>query len=306
LPAAERHEAWTHRDWPSLAPVYRTEPLEPFDAQSSSLRLGDVSVHYSKITGQRWTRDREMMRSFDSDALTVAITLSGAARGEFGGKAFRSGPGSVHFCDLSMPSDHESTGSRTLLLGVSRKAAEHGGLDVRRLHGRVLNSGSAALIAPYLLGLRRAAPGMPVEEGARLGKVVVDLLGVIAAAAGGSTGPDPRGRQNVTALAARREIQASLGAPSLNVASLCRRLAISRSTLHRLFEAEGGVQAYIRERRLEAARAALADADNSEAIYAIAERLGFSDAAHLSRLFRERFGTSPRDFRVESREARGR
>ena len=71
---------------------------------------------------------------------------------------------------------------------------------------------------------------------------------------------------------------------------------------HRLFEAEGGVQAYIRERRLEAARLALGDPANGEPIYAIAERLGFSDAAHLSRLFRERFGASPSQFRAQGRE----
>ena len=36
----------------------------------------------------------------------------------------------------------------------------------------------------------------------------------------------------------------------------------------------------------------------------IAERLGFSDAAHLSRLFRSRFGLSPSDCRAEARRAR--
>ena len=85
------------------------------------------------------------------------------------------------------------------------------------------------------------------------------------------------------------------------MANLCRRLGLSRSSLHRLFEQEGGVQAFIRERRLEAARLALGDPANREPIYAIAERLGFSDAAHLSRLFRERFGQSPSDFRMQSR-----
>jgi AraC-like DNA-binding protein len=306
LPPAERHEAWSHRDWPSLAPAYRTVPLEPFDTEAASLRLGEVSVHYSQITGQRWTRDAKMMRSYDSDALTAVITLAGTARGVVGDRSFRSGPGSVHFSDLSLSSDHESTASRSLLIGVPRKMAEQSGLHVRSLHGSILNSGPAALLAPFLLGLRRAAPSLAAEDGPRLGKAVLDLLCVAAAAAGRDARPEPAGRHKAAMLAARREIEASLGSPSLNVASLCRRLGISRSTLHRLFEAEGGVQAYIRERRLEAARIALADPGNGEHIYAIAERLGFSDAAHLSRLFRERFDQSPRDFRAESRLARRR
>ena len=301
LPAADRHEAWTQRDWPSLAPAFRTIPLESFDASSTSLRLGDVSVHYSRITGQRWTRDARMMRSFDPDALTVAITLAGEAHGVMGETAFRSGPGSVHFADLSVGSDHVSTGSRTLVIGVPRATAEQHGLDVRALNGVVLRSGPASLIAPYLLGLRRAAPGIAVEDGPQLGRIVLDLLGVAAAAAGREARPDAAGRRTFQSLAARREIEALLGSPSLTVAGLCRRLGVSRSTLHRLFEAEGGVQAYIRERRLEAARFLLDDPRNAEPIYAIAERLGFSDAAQLSSLFRERFCISPSDYRARAK-----
>ncbi|WP_163117306.1 helix-turn-helix transcriptional regulator, partial [Acinetobacter baumannii] len=89
-------------------------------------------------------------------------------------------------------------------------------------------------------------------------------------------------------LRARKEVQAHLGSPTLTVANLCRKLGVSRSTLHRLFEAGGGVQAHIRDMRLEAARQALLNPDNVERIGDIAERLGFSDAAHLSRLFRAR------------------
>jgi AraC-like DNA-binding protein len=92
---------------------------------------------------------------------------------------------------------------------------------------------------------------------------------------------------------ARTEIRANLESPSLNVAGLCRRLNISRSTLHRLFESEGGVQTYIRNSRLDAGRIALLDSTNDERIGAIAERLGFSDAAHFSRLFRARFDETP-------------
>ena len=55
------------------------------------------------------------------------------------------------------------------------------------------------------------------------------------------------------------------------------------------------MQAYIRGRRLEAVRLALADPAAREPIYTLAERFGFSDAAHLSRLFRARYGLTPSD-----------
>jgi AraC-like DNA-binding protein len=301
LPPADRHDHWTQRDWPSPAPAFRTIPLEPFDTTCVSVRLGDVSIHYTRMSSQRWTRDARTMRSFDPDALAVPITLSGEANGVMGGVNFSTGPGSVHFSDLSVASDHVSTGSRTILIGVPRATAEQNGFDVRALNGAVLSAGPASLLAPYLLGLRRAVPGIPVEDAPRLGKVVLDLLGVAAAAAGREAHPDATGRRTALSFAARREIEVLLGSPTLSVATLCRRLEVSRSTLHRLFEAEGGVQAHIRERRLEAARLLLDDLRNGEPIYAIAERLGFSDAAHLSRLFRERFGLSPSEYRAQAK-----
>jgi AraC-like DNA-binding protein len=67
-----------------------------------------------------------------------------------------------------------------------------------------------------------------------------------------------------------------------------------------LFAQEGGAQAYIRERRLQAALRALQAQGHREPIGLIAERLGFSDGAHMSRLFRARFGITPSDARADA------
>lgn len=300
LPAGQRHDAWVNRDWPSLAPVYRTVPLQPFDTASDRLRIGPLIVHYSRISAQRWERDAAMLRSHDPDALNVAITLAGQARGVMGARAFRTGAGSVQLCDLAQTSLHESTASRTILVSVPRGVAAERGLDVARLHGIVLRSGAAAMLGPHLLGLRAAVPELTEEDGPPLARSFLDLLSVAVASSGRGAAP-ASGRRPAAVLAARAEIERALGSPSLTIANLCRRLGLSRSSLHRLFEAEGGVQAYIRDRRLEAARRALADPTNAEPIYALAERLGFSDAAHLSRLFRARYGLTPSDHRAEAR-----
>jgi AraC-like DNA-binding protein len=53
----------------------------------------------------------------------------------------------------------------------------------------------------------------------------------------------------------------------------------------------------IRVARLERAKAALADLERGEPIGTIAGRLGFCDASHLTRLFRTRYGMTPRDYR---------
>ncbi|HEX9931822.1 MAG TPA: helix-turn-helix domain-containing protein [Allosphingosinicella sp.] len=305
VPRRDRHEAWLHRDWPSLAPVYRTIPTEPFDVVSDRLRLDDLVLHYTTITAQQWIRDAAQLRSFDPDHLTVALTLHGLAHGEMGGEPFRTAAGDIQLADLSRASSHFSTGSRTIHLSIPREAAAQRGLDVAGLHGAVIRSGLSGLLGQHLLAIRETATQMAVEDGKLLGRGVLDLLGLAVAGSRRQPAPIAVGRDGL-ASAARALIERELGASILSIPRICSTLGISRSTLHRLFEAEGGVQAHIRRRRLESVRRALADPASFEPIHMLAERFGFSDAAHLSRLFRAEYGMTPSDCRAEAREAAAR
>ena len=94
------------------------------------------------------------------------------------------------------------------------------------------------------------------------------------------------------------EIDQRLGDGKITIAELCRALGASRARLFAAFKGEGGIHNFIARQRLERARAALADLGRAEPIGNIAHRLGFSDAPHLSRAFRTRFGMSPRDYRA--------
>jgi AraC-like DNA-binding protein len=96
-------------------------------------------------------------------------------------------------------------------------------------------------------------------------------------------------------------IQANLADPALTPADIAAEAHISVRHLHRLFESQGrSVSDWIRERRLEACRAALSDpCMENKSITEIAFSWGFSDSSHFSRSFRKSFGTSPRQFRSQ-------
>lgn len=78
---------------------------------------------------------------------------------------------------------------------------------------------------------------------------------------------------------------------------------LSPTYLSSLFKKETGVKfsTYLRRVRLEQARHLLTD--TNLAIQEIADRAGFSDAAHLSRVFKERYGCSPMEYRRIGRES---
>ena len=88
--------------------------------------------------------------------------------------------------------------------------------------------------------------------------------------------------------------------PDLSVASAAAAQGISTRYLHKLFERAGiRFTEHLNELRLGAAYRALAE--NNEAPIAVAALdAGFSDIAHFNRLFKKRFGATPRAIRARS------
>ncbi len=95
-------------------------------------------------------------------------------------------------------------------------------------------------------------------------------------------------------LAAARLIEDQLLDASLDAGSLMHALGLSRSSLYRAFQSVGGVQAYIRQRRLEHARDLLMRRTGPRpTVGEVAQACGFASDSHFSRAFRKAFGYSP-------------
>ena len=94
-------------------------------------------------------------------------------------------------------------------------------------------------------------------------------------------------------------IDARLGESSLTSAEIARQEGMSARYLQRLFELRHETfSEYLRQQRLERARADLAEPNHAhESVATIARRWGFRDQAHFSRIFSAAFGLAPRDAR---------
>ncbi|SDS87653.1 acetamidase/formamidase family protein [Bradyrhizobium canariense] len=118
-----------------------------------------------------------------------------------------------------------------------------------------------------------------------------------------STAPDTVGIGTQAALLHRiyDAIERKLGDPDITPARIAQMEGISERYLQKLFEGTGdNFTHYLRERRLQRCWADLANAAEAHrSVSEIAFSCGFSDAAHFSRSFRDRFGLSPRAFRQQ-------
>lgn len=89
-------------------------------------------------------------------------------------------------------------------------------------------------------------------------------------------------------------------ADTLSPSACAQAIGISESYLHRLFAQRGlRYSRYLLDQRLEAAFALLqCSTFKTHSIASVAYQCGFNDPAHFSRLFKQRFGVSPRNCRA--------
>jgi len=296
LPPEDRYEAWRLRDWPRSRLIYHTEPTEAFGTRWETSQLGPVGFVYTEITAMRWERRLSDIRASDFDPIVVSMMVEGAAQGEIGGRAFRETAGMFHLHDLAQPSLHVSTASVTYNWVIPRPVAETALGSLADLAGLVVPPEPASLLFSYSAEVRRVLPRLDLAQAERLGGVFLELLTVCLSECRPSAGDRLTPEQ---ALRRRAEeiIEQRMGDGEVTAAELCQVLKVSRGRLFAAFRADGGIGAFVMGERLKRARAALADQDRAEPIGAIAHRLGFSDASHLSRVFRQRYGLSPRDYR---------
>lgn len=301
LPPEERYEAWLSRDWPRSERTYHTVPTEPFNVLMESASLGQTLFVRTEITAMTWERRAQEIRHSDYHPIIVNMMVRGTAEGDMDGRPFRETEGTYHFHDLARPSLHGSTASLTYSLIVPRDIATVWFAPIDRLHGLVVSGETAAAVIDLAQALWRLLPHLSLESAIRFERSVLELLAVGAelAAPDAPAYATPEDALRTVAITA---IDQNMGLARASAGELCRTLGVTSDRLAAAFRADGGVQAYILARRLDQAASALIGLKRKEPIGNIAHRLGFSDAAHLSRAFRQRFGLSPSSYRRQNGE----
>ncbi|MGJ4941618.1 AraC family transcriptional regulator [Bradyrhizobium sp. HKCCYLS1011] len=120
----------------------------------------------------------------------------------------------------------------------------------------------------------------------------------------------PFGESSTSAVVAARHtavldyIAAHFQEPGLSVQTVARCQGISPRYLQRLIASSGSsFTGYVNELRLQQALKLLTESNGgAQRISDIALQVGFSDVSHFNRLFRARFGDSPRNLRFARRD----
>ena len=186
-----------------------------------------------------------------------------------------------------------------LLIARDKFSAIAPALDAAR--GQTVSTPLGGMLAEYIRLLQRQLPSLTDEDAHSLPQAVAAM---VAACVAPSTDRmiTAHGQINATLKdKARRCILRNLRSHNLGPNMLCRELGMSRSSVYRLLEADGGVSRYIQRHRLAECFAQLNDPSNTKPVFAIAVELGMVDFSSFSRAFRRQFGISPTDVREAAR-----
>ncbi|MBT2186118.1 helix-turn-helix domain-containing protein [Sphingobium nicotianae] len=100
-------------------------------------------------------------------------------------------------------------------------------------------------------------------------------------------------------------VRCNLSNPALSVETIATAMGCSPRYIHKVFEGQESVSRMIWSLRLQRCKEALmATSGTSATLTELAYNFGFSNSAHFSRAFKERFGTTPSAFRSKVLENR--
>lgn len=246
-------------------------------------------------------RSRHVMRD-QRDDVVLNTLFSGSAVLQQTGHDTAVAPGDCTISDLTQAFSclmHEPYREARLYVPRDRFAAQVGPAEI--LSGLTFKAESplASMYSACLASYVAAMPSMSAQE-AETG--LDGVLHLLAGLVRHTLGTPPHAGRDLSSEAilvlADRFIEGRLGDPSLGVADITRALGISRTRLYAAFSPRGGIQAAIRDARLDRVRHRLsAPAYKSRTVIEIAQGCGFTDYPSFSRAFRQRFGIPPREAR---------
>ena len=280
---------------------------EHFQADATIRALPGLKIGTCSISASHWRRTR-MLLDPDAEWFGLMFGMEGPALLSQRGRSLELGTGDAATCSHSEPADLSlpSENGRHVGLVVPLKPMAALVPDLERSVPKRIarHSDPLRLLVGYLDALADATTLANPELCRTVVTHVHDLIALaIGAGRDGTELASGRGLRAARLRAAKADILENLTSHQLSATTVAKRQGITPRYVHMLFETEGTTfSQYVVGRRLALARRLLADPrQDGRTITEIAFEAGFGDLSYFNRVFRRRFGMTPRSARREPR-----
>lgn len=305
LPREHQFAAWRE----AINVVFDARAAAPeshgFQASVDAYLCGEAGLGMIRAQAQHYDRSRSKLGRDGMDVYILQYYLEGSCGQRDGTSGTATRPGDLFIVDAAQPLATSTTDSRFLSLVVPRRLLapllrSPDEVSMRLLRG---DAPMIGLLRDHLCSLYQSAGQLSNAEA----QAIIPGTMQLAAAAINSQVTEANARAVSESLFASicRHVQHNLADLGLSPEGVAVYFGISRATLYRLFEREGGFFNYLRLQRLRQCHAILADRSQTHrSVAEIALTYGFSDASNFTRAYRRASGMSPRETRMLALEGR--
>lgn len=310
LPPEARAPYWASTTASFFGDLRTESPLigsRAFDASLTAYQMGEIQVIRVAGPEHRVWRQADRAESAVSDSYKLILQVRGCGLLEQGENTIALNPGEWSIYDPRLTySITNRQPMEVLVLLIPRHPLRHFRLgEVQRpLNGRPELDSMQALFSEYLHSLARQLPTLPDASGSTFADTTLGLL-VSTLATRQAEKDLQKGNPDVMRMRVKQFIANNLVDPDLSIDGIAHEMNCSKRYLHKLFEDDGmTLDRYIWNARLERCRDALAGhRERQGGISRIAFSWGFNSNAHFCRMFKSRFGVSPRQFQSTAQAA---
>lgn len=293
---AALRDAWAA----AVAPIFQAtltagdRPAGPI--AMDNYHLGEILVGDVRAPANILERTSRMVAQQGLDHFLMQFYHSGTSRVETAWGESDVGPNRCVVFDLAQPVTIVAEPVHATNILLPRALIAEKVPNVAALHGQTFDYAADRLGRLFFTCVRELVDGAEALEVGQLPHVAQAVAMLCSACLRGKVADRPHSELQ-TSIAIRQYIEKNLGSPGLNAETVAARFGLSRATLYRQFSAEGGVQRFVRERRLLWAMKMLTQPGPSgrPRISTVAYTTGFSDEKTFSRAFKRRFGFLPRE-----------
>ena len=275
---------------------------EGFFAEVNAWRLAGIILFDRRLAGVAHERTAERVRQDGFDHFTVQLLVEGSFEIDSGGGYVALKPGQIVLLDMTRPVRNRMRAAHVVTASVSREVVHAALGSTANQQGRLIDQDKALLLADYMKSLTARATEIAETNLPAVSRAFIDLLTVAADDAEIGRGVDLRRLEFARRESVKRFIESNLQG-KLTAETIGEATGVSRATLYRIFQDDGGVGRVIQARRLVRLRAALTDPTNDRPLADVAHDCGFKSESHMSKLFREAFAATPGEYRRQLRVA---
>jgi AraC-like DNA-binding protein len=297
--AADRFDFWRNLFGAVHSVEVEREQRPGFAAKGCTWRLGPVLVGQFDTPARRIIRDRHQVRQDDLDHIVLRVTADWPDQRPDRSSNCRTQRWQLGISSYTHAYEQALPGGPWVTAILDRGAFP----EFRSWSGvpQMLHGTSAAMLAGFLVSLPDALRSMQGDEEPQVTQAVCAMIS--ACIAGALNLRQSKAEDSATCLRLKVEqiIAANLPSPRLTPGRIAELAGVSRSTLYRAFELEGGIAQHILQRRLSQVRRDLETPSLAGlSIAEVGERQGLHNAASFHRAFRQHIGETPGDYRARS------